>query len=415
MKNNKMKSIFITLIVAVVLLPNAANAQTELNEYLRIGAENNPGLKAKFSAYLAALEKVPQVGTLPDPQVTFGYFISPVETKSGPQNAKVGFSQMFPWFGTLSAREDVVTAIAKSKYEIFEEAKSNLYFNLKSTYYNVYFVNKSIAITIENIDILNTFQQLSIIKIETGKSSMVDELRVQMEINELKNQLALLTDTKSALEIRFNKLLNAADDSPVLIPDELWDENLLYSKEALLDSIAAKNHLVKELENKILSWENQEIAAQKAGLPQISVGMDYIFVGNDGGAASGKDAILLPKIGITIPLYRKKYASMVQEAVLSKEATQYQKQDKQNQLVILFENGHKDYKDADRRIDLYQRQSALAEKSLTLLLTAYSSDGQNFEEVLRMERSVLKYALEYDKARSDKNAASAFINYLMGK
>jgi hypothetical protein len=32
-----------------------------------------------------------------------------------------------------------------------------------------------------------------------------------------------------------------------------------------------------------------------------------------------------------------------------------------------------------------------------------------------MERKVLKYSLELDKARADKNAATAFVNYLMGK
>jgi hypothetical protein len=32
-----------------------------------------------------------------------------------------------------------------------------------------------------------------------------------------------------------------------------------------------------------------------------------------------------------------------------------------------------------------------------------------------MERRLLKYALELEKARADKNAAAAFINYLMGK
>jgi hypothetical protein len=49
------------------------------------------------------------------------------------------------------------------------------------------------------------------------------------------------------------------------------------------------------------------------------------------------------------------------------------------------------------------------------LISSYSSDGVEFEEVLRMERKLLKYALELDKARADKNASTAFINYLTGK
>ena len=413
-----MKSIIKYITIILLLFAVKTQAQTELDNYLKIGAENNPGLKAKFSEYNAALERVPQVGTLPDPTVSFGYFISPVETRVGPQQAKVGINQMFPWFGTLNAKESVAVQRAKAKYEGFEEAKSKLFFEIKSAYFNIYFVKKGIDITRENISILNTFQQLALIKLETGKASVVDEMRVEMEINELENQLAYLVDTKWTLEVQFNKLLNQAVESSIITPDILWDENLELSKETLLDSITNQNHLVKQLEYKISSWKKQEILAKKIGGPKFSIGVDYTFIGNSSnpnlGNENGRDAILFPKIGISIPLYRKKYKAMVSEASLYMEATKYQKEDKQNQLITLFEKGYKEYKDAGRRIILFDKQLKLADKSLVILLTSYSSDGENFEEVLRMERKVLQYSLELDKARADKNAATAFINYLTG-
>ena len=389
-----MKKIITYIFIILSLLVVKVQAQTELDNYLKIGAENNPGLKAKFSEYNAALEKVPQVGALPDPTVSFGYFISPVETRVGPQQAKFGIKQMFPWFGTLNAKEDVAIQRAKSKYEAFEELKSKLFFDIKSAYFNIYFLEKGISITRENITILNTFQQLALIKVETGKTSAVDEMRVEMEINELENQLAYLLDTKWALEVKFNKLLNQSVETTIVVPDILWDENLELSKEILLDSITNQNHLVKQLEYKLASWQKQEVVARKMGAPKFAVGVDYILIGDSdnpmAGNESGKDAILFPKIGITIPLYRKKYKAMVNEASFKMQATQFQKEDKQNQLTTLFEKGYKDYKDGDRRINLFQKQLKLAEKSLAILLTSYSSNGKNFEEVLRMERKVLK-------------------------
>ncbi|MCB9360092.1 MAG: TolC family protein [Flavobacteriales bacterium] len=409
----------IYILIILFLLLGSSQAQTNLDTYLKTGAENNPGLKAKFSEYNAALEKVPQVGTLPDPTISFGYFISPVETRLGPQQAKIGFMQMFPWFGTLGAKEDVATQQAKAKYEEFEEAKSKLFFDIKSAYYNLYFAQKGIAITRENISILNTFQQLALIKIETGKASVVDEMRVVMERNELENQLAYLLDTKWVLEVSFNKLLNQSVETPIVVPDELLDENLGMSKQALLDSITNQNHLIKQLDFKMASFQKQEIAAHKMGSPTFSIGMDYMFIGDTdspmAGNEGGKDAIVFPMVGITIPLYRKKYKAMINEASLNIEATQFQKENQQNQLTILFEKGYKDYADGERRIVLFQKQLKLAKKSLDILLTSYSNNGQNFEEVLRMERKVLKYALELDKARADKNAAVAFISYLLGK
>jgi len=120
-------------------------------------------------------------------------------------------------------------------------------------------------------------------------------------------------------------------------------------------------------------------------------------------------------IGISIPLYRQKYNSMVKEALLMQESAENGKIDKINLLESTFEKANMNYKDADRRIPLYMGQSDKAAKSLNILQTAYETEGKNFEEILRMERQVLKYKLELEKARADKGAAVAFIDYLMGK
>jgi hypothetical protein len=50
-----------------------------------------------------------------------------------------------------------------------------------------------------------------------------------------------------------------------------------------------------------------------------------------------------------------------------------------------------------------------------MLETEYSTHGKDFEELLRMEKRLLRYSLEPEKARSDKQASIAFINYLIGK
>ena len=129
---------------------------------------------------------------------------------------------------------------------------------------------------------------------------------------------------------------------------------------------------------------------------------------------TGTDAFMFPKVGITIPLYRNKYKAMVQEVIYLEAAKENEKVDKTNVLETLFENVWKEYRDADRRIHLYVTQLKLARKALGLLETEYATANSNFEEILRMDRSVLKYNLELEKARADKQAAISFITYLMG-
>ena len=412
----KTKLIIISILLAITA---TLSAQEILDRYLQTAANNNPSLKAKFNEYMASLEVVPQVGTLPDPQLVFGYFIMPVETKNGPQQAKISLNQMFPWFGTLNVKEDVVLNMAKAKFEDFKEIKSNLFFEVKSSYFDLYFIKQSIDITIKNIRILETFKNLALIRIEAGKASGVDELRVEMELADLENSLALLKDNWFVNIIKFNNLLNVDDNSLVEIPDTLWTDDLAYSRQAVLDSLKLNNHQVLNLKYMINSFQSKEKLAKKNGLPNISIGIDYIAIGVSDNAMTdasqnGKDAILFPKIGITIPLYRKKYTAMVKEAVFMQQATEDKKTDKINKLESIFEKGYSEYLDADRRIVLFQKQLQLAVKAISILESEYATNGRNFEEILRMEKRVLKYSLELEKARADKQASIAFINYLMG-
>src|SRR5699024_3546625 len=120
------------LLLMLILIPlwsfaqQSPQANTQLDRYLQEAAQNNPELKARFQEYLAALQQAPQVNTLPDPELSFGYFINPIETRLGPQQARLGLTQMFPWFGTLGARGDAAAQMAKAKFEVFQETRNNL-------------------------------------------------------------------------------------------------------------------------------------------------------------------------------------------------------------------------------------------------------------------------------------------------
>ncbi len=413
--NNKILMLGFFLMISFAGI--AQESSEALDNYLVIAAENNPGLKAEFNDYMAAMEKVPQVGTLPDPTFAFGYFIKPIETRLGPQRASFGLNQAFPWFGSLAAKRDVASSLANAKYEIFENSKSNLFFEVKTMYYNYYFTEKAILITKENIEILRIFKNLSLVKIENGNASIVDELRVELELNDLENKLALFIDTKNAFQIGFNNLLNREKYAIIDVPETLPINNLPYEKVSLLDSIYASNHEIKSIDHKLNAFLNQEIAAKKQGGPSFNVGFNYIIIGKDPNSVAsdnGKDAFLFPSIGISIPIYRKKYKSLIKEAQHLQEVEIASKQNAKNTLSSVFERTYKDFNDGQRRIELNKKQSGIAKQVLDVLITSYSTNSKDFEEVLRIERQLLGYRLAYQKALTDKNASVAFMYYLLG-
>jgi len=414
----KVKIYNIILFSLLLLISINTYSQSTLENYLKIAAKNNPQLKATFSEYMAAMEKVPQVGALPDPQVAFGYFIEPVETRVGPQKWKFNLAQSFPWFGLLEAKENVATEMANAKFEKFENTKSNLFFEVKTAYFNYYFIEKAIEITKENMEILQVFKRLSLVKIEAGKASIVDELRVELELNDLENQLALFVDTPSTIQTNFNNLLAREVSNSIEIPDTLWQDELPFDKLNMLDEIYANNHQLKSINHRLNAFINQEVVAKKEGLPKFNIGLNYTVVEKNPSSTAidnGKDAFLFPSIGVKIPIFRKKYKALIKEAKFLQEAESFKKEDKKNVLSTIFSSSYKNFSDGDRRIALNKKQAQIAKKVLDVLNISYSTNAKDFEEVLRIERQLLKYELAYQQALIDKNAAIAFMQYLIGK
>jgi len=265
---------------------------------------------------------------------------------------------------------------------------------------------------------LRFFKRLSLVKIEAGKASIVDELRVELELNDLRNQLALLSDTKKVLQIKFNNLLNTDTSAIIEVPETLWQDELSINKQAVLEEIYSSNHELKSIEHKLNAFVNQEVVAKKQGLPKFNIGLGYTIVSKKFRIfifqIMVKMPFLFPSIGIKIPLYRNKYKALIKEAKYLQEAELSKKEDKQNTLTTVYENTFKNFSDSDRRILLNQTQSEIAKKVLDVLITSYSTDSKDFEEVLRIERQLLKYELAYQKALTDKNAATAFVEYLIG-
>ena len=103
------------LIVLCALCLDKSNAQP-LDSLLQLVVNNNTQLKAIELEYQAVLEKKNQVNQLPNPQLGVGVPVLRPETRLGPQMMMVSATQMFPWFGTLKSKEEVVISMSKAKY-----------------------------------------------------------------------------------------------------------------------------------------------------------------------------------------------------------------------------------------------------------------------------------------------------------
>jgi outer membrane protein TolC len=385
-----------------------------LNDYLQLAAENNPGLKVKYAEFEASLQRVAQVTSLEDPRLSFGYFVSPVETRVGPQSAKISLSQMFPWFGTLKAKGEIAALNAEVKYQEFLNTKNALFRDVKSAWYLIHEVNTLLSLQASNRDILNTYKKLATTSFKNGKGSMVDVLRVDLMIDNVDVEINLLKDKKKPLIVAFNRLLNRSDTSSVWIEDPIVTTEVidLYRKDSLL--IANPKLIALDLE--LQSAQSQEELARKLGSPSLGLGLDYVFVtkGNTTVVDNGKD-VVMPMISASVPIFRQKYKAAVAEAQFNQEAIRSQRSSYENTLYAVYEATWYEFTTAKQMIALYQSQISKSNQVITLLLASYSNTGNEFEEVLRTQQEILKYQIAETTAITKYHTALAKIDYLTSK
>jgi outer membrane protein TolC len=408
----------IIIFIAGILLVSSTYAQDSLLYFLSEATRNNPSVLQKYSEYQAALQKVPQVGSLPDPELNMGVFLSPMELLSGNQVADLRLMQMFPWFGTLRAAKDEMSLMANAKYESFRDAKFQVLYEVQLTWYELYKVEQKTKLSEKSIDILRTVERLAIASYKgtlAENVALTDLYRIQIDLGELENSIALLKNQRNTLVAQFNGYLNRPATTPVHVPDSIPAEALNIPLEAVSDSMLAHNPMLG-----MLAYEQQSLDARKRmvtgmGNPMIGLGLNYSIINKSEMSAStmnGKDMVM-PMVVMTLPVYRRKYKAMQAEADLLKTASALNYSASVNNLKTEYFKAVQLYEDAQRRVLLYSGQSLLAGKSLDILIKSFAVSGSGFTDILRVRQQTLDYNYKQTEAVTDFNTAVAWLKRMM--
>ena len=157
-----LKIFFITLLF-VSTMDGGLFAQTDsLSHYLEVAARNNPAVKADFLTYKASLEKIPQAGAYPDPELEMGFFLKPMEIIDGRQIADFTLMQMFPWFGTRKAARTESQHMANMAFQQFRETRDNLYMQLYTQWFLLCSLQQQLSNSRGNKDLLKQLETLAL-------------------------------------------------------------------------------------------------------------------------------------------------------------------------------------------------------------------------------------------------------------
>lgn len=449
----------------------SAYSQDSLMHYLEIATKNNPTVMQRYNEYQAALQKVPQVGSLPDPQLEMGVFLSPMELIGGNQVADIKLMQMFPWFGVIKNAKDEMSLMAKAKFETFRDAKLQVYYDVQRTWFDLYKVRQNIRISEKNVELLKTIERLTLVKFQSGSSvgnsavsgskmsggstsatasgslgmnvmggnsvssstsvssvsspvpmssssgatGLTDVYQIQIETGDLENNIASLKNEEQVVVARFNSLLNRYQKTYVYVSDLLSIEPLDLAYLSVKDSMFTRNPMLG-----MLQYEQQSLTARtkmqkQMGLPMVGIGVNYSVIAKNPMSTSsmnGQDMIM-PMLTVTLPIYRKKYNAQQTETKFLKTATEQNYQATANALQTEYYEALQLYNDAQRRMKLYDSQSQLAKKSLDIMIKTFSSSASGLTDILRIRQQLFNYELKQVEATTDFNKAEALIKRLV--
>ncbi|MCP9236329.1 TolC family protein [Lewinella sp. JB7] len=393
----------LTLILIVVGSAVSAQSLDSLRALLR---ETNPELIALGYDYRAALQASPQLRQLPDLEIGGGVSILPVETRLGPQRARVMVTQMLPWPGTLAAMAELADARARPVLEQAAAMQLDLLYRLESTYYGIVAAERKIIALDTSLQLYDGLRTIALSRVENARASSVDVYRVQLRTNMTQRQIEQLRAEQALLWSDIEELVNQElprivvfpTDSPdrIIPPEPRFDDHPLVRIFAQQEFISRRTIALSYMEAR----------------PDLAVGVDYIATGRRTDMdleGNGRDAIL-PRIMLRIPLSGGKYRAQREQENLRIQAIGARRASTLTRLTTEVEKVAITRQDAADRLRYLNQQRETLSAALTIARVEYANSRRSFDELLQLQNEYVDLLLESFEAQRTLFTQAALID-----
>ncbi|WP_257984684.1 TolC family protein [Psychroflexus sp. MES1-P1E] len=394
-----------------ILMFSWSSFSQSLKDLQHRAAENNLELKSQFKRFEAQLEGITQAKSWQDPNLSFGYFISPIETRAGPQIARFSLTQKLPWFGTYKAKGDIAAFRAEAEFEKFQDQKLKLFLNIAQKYYDLLALRYIIELETKQLEILENLKAIVESNYKNDKAMLVDILRVDLEMDKQLSTIQVLKDQDQAFVTQLNQLMDRQLKTPVQIlnPKQILEQNEWIEIDSML-----RNHPRLEAIRKLkASNEAESELAKKEAMPQFGLGLDYAIIQdrNVQNAEAGQDAIM-PMLSVSLPIFGKKNKSRKKAVSLQGESIEFQLKNEESRLKTEIQVALYKQDELFSLLSLYDKQLLSLKDILQLSETALANASMGIEDVLRLQEERLLYEKQRAKTLADLQKTDETLIYL---
>lgn len=425
MIKNKINWIFVALIMLMIHVTAHSYGQVtdSVEHYIELAGRNNPRIKSDFLKYKSSLQRIPQAGAYPDPTLDIGFFLKPMDIIDGKQVADFKLMQMFPWFGTRKAARTEAEQMAKVAYEEFRVSVNDLYLDVYTKWYELSSLQQQLKNSKENKALLLQLEKLAERKFSSPTNSpmgggMSDVLRIQLEIAELDNTIISIESELSAKKTAFNALLNLPAQNQIIVPDTIIQTPYIFNVAVVMEQITNGNPMLKMIVEEELAYKAKAEADKKMSYPTLGIGVQYSLINKRNDMLlpvsdmNGMD-MFMPMVSISLPLSRGKYKAQQKESELAVLSTIEKYEDTRNSLEAQVYQVKYELDDAARKVELYNKQTELAQTTYKLLVQEFVSGRSDLTNLIQVHRQLIEYTFKKAEATAQYNTVVASIRSLI--
>jgi len=272
------KSFIVYLVSFIVIFSLSVPAYAEdlkLQDLIDEALHNNhdlilSNLKVNTSKY-----KIPQVGSLPDPMVMFGYqnegwdryTYGEMEGSQWMYSA----SQMFPFPGKRSLKEEMATRDSESLRAMYDSMKLATIARIKELYYDLFLTHKSIDLIKDKAALFLKIEDAALARYSSGMTTQQEVLMAQTEKYMLLEKEEMLKQKQQSIEAMLNTAIGRDVNSPLGKP--LEPVYILYKDdmEKLLKLAYENSPEIKVREKMIAAAEVKVRMAEKEYYPDFTI------------------------------------------------------------------------------------------------------------------------------------------------
>lgn len=401
------------LLVAMAMLCGGATGYAgTLEELAAMARANNADLLRAKAAYEAAVAKVPQAKSLPNPELQF-------ETMGANRNnfeQSVRVAQMFPWPGTLNARESAASLQAKALWHEAQAVELAVVAELKRIMAELAYLREEAELVRQNQSLYEkqiAYMEQSI----RGGGAVSDLLRVEMEARMLEDELAGITE----MQQRELAELGAITGTTLSLEQIMIGE---------LPKIEAKQrerismHIALEAENPLIQAQDCRVEAAKSGVelakletrPELMFSVGYRYSSADG-MGGKKDTMNegIAMFSVSLPVWGEKNKGMRNEARAMLRETEYEREGMLRMVKARLEAALSRERDAYRRILLYEETLLpKARQAHSEIENRYRTGMVSLLDLLDSRRQLLETEIGQKRAVADAISSQAALDSLFG-